>query len=195
VSEQFSLNMLGGFALQRGDRPVDLPPACQRMIALVAAKQRPVHRLWVCAMLWPHAQTRRATASLRSAMWRLQPVGAEALLVVDPQYVALSPEVRVDLHEARDHIECLLDHSEPAGADPTLIAELLPLLRAGDLLDGWDEAWVVRERDAYRATRAAALDLLGRNSDKQVPHYSRTSRHSVHPLRPVAPANNDPGEP
>lgn len=128
-------------------------------------------------------------------MWRLRPVGAESLLVVDPQYVVLSPKVRVDLHEARGRIERLLDHSEPAGADPTLIAELLPLLRAGDLLDGWDEAWVVRERDAYRSTRAAALDLLGRNSDKQVPHYSCASRRSIHPLRPVAPANTDPGEP
>ena len=27
-------------------------------------------------MLWPHAQTRRAIASLRSTMWRVRPVGA-----------------------------------------------------------------------------------------------------------------------
>jgi DNA-binding SARP family transcriptional activator len=103
VSDEFSLKLLGQFAVLRGDQPVDLPPACQRLIALVALKRRPVHRLWVCAMLWPHAQTRRAIASLRSTMWRLRPAGADPLLEVDPQYLALAPGVSVDWYDAVDH--------------------------------------------------------------------------------------------
>jgi len=165
VSEQFSLNLLGDFAVYHGDRPVVLPPACQRLVALLALKRRPVHRLWVCAMLWPHTQTRRAAASLRSAMWRLRPLGADPLLVVDPQYVALATDVTVDWHRATDQIERLLDHAEPAGADPQLVADLLPLLRAGDLLDGWAERWVVRERVGFRTMRTSALDALGRGAE------------------------------
>jgi DNA-binding SARP family transcriptional activator len=195
VSDQFSLDLLGGFAVRRGDRAVELPPACQRLVALLALKRRPVHRLWVCAMLWPHRPTHRATASLRSAMWRLRPVGAEPLLVVDPQYVALSSDVAVDWHVAADGIALLLDHGEPTGADPQLLAELLPLLRAGDLLGGWAEKWVVRERVRYRTMRTAALDALGRGPEKKVPHYAYGSIRSVHSLRSVSTANGDPGQP
>lgn len=195
MTEQFSLNLLGKFAVYHGDRPVELPPACQRLIALVALKRRPVHRLWVCAMLWPHAPTRRAVASLRSAMWRLRPIGADPLLVVDPQYVALAPEVSVDWHDAVDLIERLLDDDQPAGADPTLVADLLPLLRAGDLLDRWAEQWLSDERDRYHARRMAALDVLGRHADKQVAPYACGALRSAHTLRSVRAAKNDSSEP
>ncbi|HJT92761.1 MAG TPA: transcriptional regulator [Mycobacterium sp.] len=195
MSEQFSLNLLGKFAVYHGDRPVELPPACQRLVALVALKRRPVHRLWVCAMLWPHAPTRRAVASLRSAMWRLRPIGADPLLVVDPQYVALAPEVTVDWHDAVDLIEQLLDDDQPAGADPTLVADLLPLLRAGDLLDRWAEQWLSDERDRYHARRMAALDVLGRGADKQVASYACSALRSTHTLRSVRAAKNDSSEP
>lgn len=195
VSEQFSLNLLGSFAVYRGDQLVELPPACQRLIALIALKRRPVHRLWVCAVLWPHAPTRRAVASLRSAMWRLRPIGADALMVVDPQYVALAPDVSVDWHDAVDLIEELLDDKQPAGANPLLVADLLPLLRAGDLLDRWVESWLSDERNQYHAMRMAALDVLGRGGDKQVAHYACGAIRSVHTLRSVRTANNDSSEP
>ena len=195
VSEQFSLNLLGSFAVYRGDRPVEMPPACQRLIALIALKRRPVHRLWVCAMLWPHAPTRRAVASLRSAMWRLRPVGADPLMVVDPQYVALAPDVSVDWHDAVDLTERLLDDDERAGADPLLVADLLPLLRAGDLLDRWAESWFTDERNRYHAMRMAALEMLGRGADKQVAHHACGVIRSVHTLRSVRTAHSDFGEP
>jgi DNA-binding SARP family transcriptional activator len=194
VSEQFSLHLLGSFAVYCGDRRVDLPPACQRLIALIALKRRPVHRLWVCAMLWPHAPTRRAVASLRSAMWRLRPVGADPLIVVDPQYVALAPDVSVDWHDAVDLIERLLGDDEPAGADPVLVADVLPLLRAGELLDRWAERWLSDDRDRYHAMRIAALDVLGRGSDKQVAHHLCGSIRSVHPHHSVRRAKNEASE-
>ncbi|MGV0646279.1 hypothetical protein [Mycolicibacterium sp. XJ879] len=72
--DQYALHLLGGFAVQTADRTVDLPPACQRLVALLALKRRPMHRLWVRATLWPHTQTRKAVASLRSAVWRMSVV-------------------------------------------------------------------------------------------------------------------------
>ena len=146
---------------------VELPPACQRLIALAALKRRPVHRLWVCAMLWPHAQTRRAIASLRSTMWRLRPLAADPLLVVDPQYLALAPDVSVDWHQAVDKIECLLDDDESAAVSPQFVADLLPLLRAGELLDGWTEPWATGERQRYRAMRKQARETLAHGPEKQ----------------------------
>jgi DNA-binding SARP family transcriptional activator len=195
MSEQFTLNLLGGFAVHRGDRPVDLPPACQRLIALIALKRRPVHRLWVCAVLWPHAPTRRAVASLRSAMWRLRPLGVDSLLVTDPQYVALAPDVSVDWHDATDLIDRLLDPDQPAGADPLLVADLLPLLKAGELLDKWVERWLYDERNRYHAKRMAALEVLGRGPDKQVAHYACSSVRTIHRVRSVRSPKNGSSEP
>jgi DNA-binding SARP family transcriptional activator len=193
VSEEFSLNLLGQFAVYRGDQLVDLPPACQRLIALLALKRKPVHRLWVCAMLWPHAQTRRAIASLRSTMWRLRPVGADPLLEIDPQYIALAEGVAVDWHQAVDQIARLLEHEEPVG--PQFVSDLLPLLRAGELLDGWTEPWITSERQRYRALRKAARDTLGRGSEKQVGSYSCGSPRSLHTLHPARNGNKDSREP
>jgi hypothetical protein len=196
VSEEFSLNLLGQFAVHRGQQPVELPPACQRLIALVALKRKPVHRLWVCAMLWPHAQTRRAVASLRSTMWRLRPVGADPLLEVDPQYIGLAPGVSVDWHDAVDQIGHLLGDGEPAPVvDPQFVAELLPLLRAGELLDGWAEPWAASERQRYRAMRKAARDELGHGAEKQVANYSCGSMRSVHTLHSVRKTTKDSREP
>ncbi|MDT5210784.1 MAG: hypothetical protein QOF67_3199 [Mycobacterium sp.] len=196
MSEEFSLNLLGQFAVHRGQQPVDLPPACQRLIALVALKRRPVHRLWVCAMLWPHAQTRRAVASLRSTMWRLRPVGADPLLVVDPQYIGLAPGVSVDWHDAVDQIGHLLGDGQPAPVvDPQFVAELLPLLRAGELLDGWAEPWAASERQRYRAMRKAARDELGHGTEKQVANNSGGSMRSLHTLHSVRKTTKDSREP
>jgi DNA-binding SARP family transcriptional activator len=193
VSEEFALKMLGQFAVHRGEQPVELPPACQRLIALVALKRRPVHRLWVCAMLWPHAQTRRAIASLRSTMWRLRPVGADPLLEVDPQYIALAAGVSVDWYDASDRIGRLLDNDEPV--DPQFVTDLLPLLRAGELLDGWQEPWASAERQRYRATRKSARDTLGGGSEKQVANYACGSMRSLHTLHAIRKSKNDSREP
>jgi two-component SAPR family response regulator len=189
VSEEFALKLLGQFAVHRGEEPVELPPACQRLIALVALKRRPVHRLWVCAMLWPHAQTRRAIASLRSTMWRLRPVGADPLLEIDPQYIALASAVSVDWYDSVDKIGHLLESDEPV--DPQFVADLLPLLRAGELLDGWTEPWAHAERQRYRATRKAARDALGRGSEKQVATYACGSMRSMHTLHSIRKSKND----
>lgn len=190
--DQFSLHLLGGFAVERDDQPVELPPACQRLVALVALKRTPVHRLWVCATLWPHSQTRRAVASLRSAMWRLRPAGAEGLLSVDPQYIQLAPDVSVDWHQSAHLIEQLLD----GAIDHHLVAEVLPLLRAGDLLDRWAERWVGQERERYHAMRMSAFEALGHGADK--PHHKCASVRAAHPHRPTTTANADntgPSEP
>ena len=116
-------------------------------------------------MLFPHTQTRRAVASLRSTMWRLRPVGADPLLNVDPQYIELAPSVSVDWHDAVDQIGHLLNDGEPAHVDPQFVADLLPLLRAGELLDGWAEPWAASERQRYRAMRKAAREELSRGPE------------------------------
>ena len=180
MSEPFSLNLLGGFGVYRAKQPLALPPSCQRVVALAALKRRPVHRSWICSTLWPYAPPAKAAASLRSTLWRLRPVGADRVLVIDTHSVALAPGVSVDWHDAVDRIEQLLGGSEPAGADPGLVADLIPLLRAGELLDGWTDRWLALERGSYRAMRMAALDVLTRGSEHGMYGNSRRLGYSVH---------------
>jgi len=163
---QFSVQLLGEFAVHRGTERIDLPPACQRLVALIALKRGPAHRLWLCANLWPHVQTHKAIASLRSAIWRLRPVGAGAMLAADPQYLQLAPDVTVDWHRSVDLIGRLLD----GRIDAPLVAEALPLLRRGEVLDSWTERWVAPERERYRDMRTKAYDRLRHGAGKHVVH-------------------------
>lgn len=103
----------------------------------------------------------QAVASLRSATWRLRPLSVTGLLTVDPQYLQLGAGVSVDLHDAVDLLEQLL----AGGIDPHLVAELLPPLRAAELLDRWTEPWVDGHRDRYHEMRTAAFRMLGHAED------------------------------
>lgn len=160
MSEQFTVTMLGGFEVHRDGLPLDLPPSCQRLVALAALKRRAVPRSWLCRTLWPTTRPDRATARLRTTLWRLRPMGAGALLAVAPQSIALAPDVSVDWHDSVELIGQLLGHSEPADPDDDLAAELLPLLREGALLDGWTDDWNAYARETYRELRLDALDVL-----------------------------------
>ncbi|WP_217159779.1 AfsR/SARP family transcriptional regulator [[Mycobacterium] fortunisiensis] len=154
MSKQFTLNLIGEFAVYRDREPLALPPSCRRLVALAAVKRGELHRGWVCDLLWPGSPPHKAVASLRSALWRLRPVGADALLVVRHQYIRLAPEVKVDWHEAMAWHEAT---SDGRGASAVDHPDLYRLLRGGDLLEGWTDAWCIAERDRYRAVRHALL--------------------------------------
>ncbi|ODQ89896.1 transcriptional regulator [Mycolicibacterium flavescens] len=184
------MHLLGGFAVYHDGELIDLPPACRRVVTLVALKHKPVHRLWVCATLWPHAQTRQAVASLRSAVWRLRPLGAAPLLCMDPQYLQLGADVSVDWYDAG----ALIDDVLAGGFDAQQVAELLPLLRAGELLDKSSEPWVACERERYHGRREAAFEALGRSADKPGPHSSRAVLRGPRPHRAVTGTRGEPEE-
>lgn len=188
--DKLALHLLGGFAVERDGHRIDLPPACQRVVAVVALRRRPVHRLWVCATLWPNAQTRRAITSLRSAMWRLRPLGIESLLTVDSQYLQLGSDVAVDWHEA----VALIEQLRAGTIDPQPVIDLLALLRAGELLDGWSEPWVAAERERYHAMRTAAFEMLGHVAENQTPHVSCTAGRAAHTRRATVPIRRDVDE-
>jgi DNA-binding SARP family transcriptional activator len=158
---RFSVHLIGGFGVRRDNSAVDLPPSCQRVIALSALAGRPVHRAWVCAQLWPDIPVRSSSARLRTTLWRLRPFGAEGLVSVDAQSVSLAHDVHVDWRRAVELCELLLGRrDEPAAPDAAVVDELLPMLTAGPLLDGWTEHWHAGERTRYHGLRTSTLGLL-----------------------------------
>ncbi len=171
VSKQFTLNLLGEFAVYRDMQPLALPPSCRRLVALAAVKRRELHRSWVCDLLWPDSPPHKAVSSLRSALWRLRPLGADALLVVRHQYVSLAPEVKVDWHEAmalHETMAMIEGRLLIAAGNPALHR----LLRSGDLLEGWTESWCAAERERYRAIQRSLLGVPDNPAPRQVTHYA-----------------------
>jgi len=138
------LQLVGRFAaFDDGDEPITVTPTGARLLALLALHRHGLTRGCVGGMLWPEKNEERATANLRSALWRLKTTRSIAIVDREPAVMCLSPEVRVDLDEiCRGH-----------AGDGVAVDRLLC-----DLLIGWDDPWVWPFRLRWRQTRLHAVD-------------------------------------
>lgn len=144
------LRLVGGFELVADGTTVPVPLIEQRLLAYLALHPRPMTRSLVAGTLWPEVTEQRATANLRAALWRL-PSPGHALVCCTSTVVGLAAEVQVDHHMALDRARALLADD----ADPTDDGADLP---SGDLLPGWEDAWVVVERERLRQLRIHGLE-------------------------------------
>jgi DNA-binding SARP family transcriptional activator len=150
------LLLLGGFELRSSAGSIDVPVACQRLLAFLALHHRALNRAFVAGTLWPETPDARAAANLRTALWRLRSVAGD-LVAVCGVSLALRPDVRVDVRAVEAAARCLMDAAE--GVDlvaidaQALVGELLP--------DLWD-AWLVVERERVRQVSLHAVEALCR---------------------------------
>lgn len=166
-----ALQLMGGFELTAGGRPVVVPEASQRLVAMVALASGPLDRRLVACRLWPDKTDDRAAANLRSSLWRLPCLASDELISATGNQLALCDDIEVDVHQIERHGWSLLEHAPHRASNPLdrsmLLAELLP---------AWYDEWVLAERErlaqlqlhfaealAYtyldRGAVAAALDL------------------------------------
>ncbi|HEY5012429.1 MAG TPA: BTAD domain-containing putative transcriptional regulator [Acidimicrobiia bacterium] len=152
------MSLLGRFSLS-DERGLDVPLAngVQRLLALLALRDRVVHRASVAGVLWPDVTESHAHASLRSALART-PDAVRSVLSVSASELALVHEVEVDVRDALALAQRLLDGVAPAPPDDvgTDAIELL----SNDLLPGWLDEWVVSEAEEWRQLRLHALEAL-----------------------------------
>ena len=135
-----SLSLLNAFDLHCGAERVLVPMSAQRLLAFVALHDRPLRRAYVAGTLWADAAEERATASLRSALWRLHRSGHH-LIDASGSHLSLATEVEVDIRRVSQQALRLIDGSA------ALDGERPP---AGELLPGWYEDWVLFERERFR---------------------------------------------
>lgn len=138
------LSVLGRFSCRSAGRPLILAPRGERLLAYLALHRTPVRRDQVYGALWDDSSDGRAASNLRSTLWRLPRPAAGPLVEIAEGHLALAPHVTVDLWRVE------------AGEGDDREDHLL----AGDLLPGWDEEWVVAERERYRQLRLHALEDL-----------------------------------
>lgn len=149
------LRLLGGFTLTDGGRPVEVPVCSQRAVAFIALHDRPITRARVAASIWLDKTGSRASANLRSALWRLNRCGIH-VVSASGAHLELAPGVTVDVREfAR-----WADRLERDRLDDGDLDRPLP---HGEFLEDWYDDWVVAERERMRQRYLHALESLSRH--------------------------------
>lgn len=148
------LSILGSFELDRHGIGFLIPGTAQRLLAFLAVNRSPIHRTYVAGTLWPEMSDQRASGNLRTTLWRLHGMGVD-VVHLHGDNVALDPVVEVDLHAVYALAQRLV--RAPFVVDDPRIDHLV---RAGELLPGWYDDWVVPEREMLRELRQRALEQL-----------------------------------
>ena len=130
--------------------PFSAPPACLTLLAFLALRRQPVRRAAIAAALWPDETDAEARANLRRHVHRLKralPAAEAAACIVDDAGSL-----------AWNHAAGTVDVAAfLAGvADQTGVAAAVELYR-GDLLEGYEDEWLVVERERLRALYLEAL--------------------------------------
>ena len=170
----WTLNLLGCWQLRRLGQPVRVASRQRRLItALALLGPRP--RTAIAGLLWPDSNDQQAAASLRVALWHV----AHELpgLLRDAQDpLALDPSVAVDFHGVQHSLT-------QAYAEPVPIEDL----RAGELLPGWYEDWVIGEQERFRHLRVMALDAAAERAlaegDSDTAETAALAAANLEPLR------------
>jgi DNA-binding SARP family transcriptional activator len=92
LGAQLSLHLLGPFRARRGEHPASLPRSAARVLAYLAIHSA-ASRQQVSGALWPDVPQARASSDLRTALWRLQRV-ADEFLLVGGETLAISEQSR-----------------------------------------------------------------------------------------------------
>jgi DNA-binding SARP family transcriptional activator len=143
--------LLAEFQLHVDGRAITLPHSVERIVAFLGMSRAPVNRARLAATLWPDVADHRANGDLRSALWRLRRL--TGVIEEADSRLALAPEIDVDIADLTELTQALI--VEPA---PPALDRLPDLVRADEILPGWDEEWLIAERERYRIQRLRALE-------------------------------------
>ncbi|MEP7089029.1 MAG: bacterial transcriptional activator domain-containing protein [Nocardioidaceae bacterium] len=108
-------------------------------------------------LLWPDLTRQRASANLRSVIWRIRRAGMPDVLESSRTRVRLHGSVVSDVGEQTLRVHALLADE---GAAPEVVPRVDRL--ALDLLPGWCDDWLVLSREQWDQTRLHGLESLAR---------------------------------
>ena len=147
--------LLGRFAVTRDGDEYDLGRPCQRLVALLALRgPLPISRERAAGLLWDDVDGKQAATRLRTCLYRFGPI-TDQLIRRSDRTLSLASDVVVDHDSAVARGRRLCDPTSAADA-----TDLETRTFAFDLLPGWDEDWVIFEREAFQQLRFAALEAI-----------------------------------
>ncbi|MDT0262714.1 AfsR/SARP family transcriptional regulator [Jatrophihabitans lederbergiae] len=157
------LSVLGGFELTVGDEPLSLCASGEKLLAFLAVhgRFRPVRRTALAERLWSDTDPARASASLRSVLWRLpRPQGVQ-LVRTSSASLHLADDVTVDLWHAEDTAQAIAASAvmgETVTGQTVTGQTVTGQTVTGQTVTGeTDSAAALADRAAALADRAAAL--------------------------------------
>jgi DNA-binding SARP family transcriptional activator len=148
------IRLLGGFEVRWRSSVVPLGSGPQRLLAWLALRGGATPRSQAAGVLWPSTTEELATHSLRSVLWKLRRTGVP-MVVADRKQLTLAPNVGVDFQVVERELRAVVTESMCCSE-----FDYQRLAPAEDLLPGWDDEWVVIEREGYRQLRLHALEML-----------------------------------
>jgi DNA-binding SARP family transcriptional activator len=150
------LTLLGGFTLVSESGEVALPVSAQRLIALLALRERPLSRAYLAGVLWPDCAAERSLADLRTALWRANH-GSIRVVATAGVRLSLDAAIWVD-------VRALMAFGRSAGrlggGAPGQLDQMSWFDLSLDLLPDWYDDWLVDEREGVRQLRLHALEVL-----------------------------------
>jgi WD40 repeat protein/DNA-binding SARP family transcriptional activator len=155
------LRLLGQFEVRLDETPILLPSRhAQSLLAFLVLSAGTAHRRErLAALLWPDTDDDNARAYLRHALWRIRKA-LEATLPDNRQYL-LSDDLTIAFNKGSacwvDAVD--LEAAATDGATTDALLTRLGLYR-GELLPGFTDDWVVRERARIEAVFERQMDRL-----------------------------------
>jgi DNA-binding SARP family transcriptional activator len=148
-----AVTLMNGFQLTSASGQAELSAAGQRVVARLGLAGRAT-RSDLAGQFWPDVPEQRAQGNLRSTLWRLSRVCPE-LIGARGGCVWLRSDVEVDVHRLQAWAQAALNQEHMP--DDATAYGLAPI---GELLPGWDEDWVLLERERLRQLRLHALEAM-----------------------------------
>ncbi len=168
IAGPLQLTLLGGFSMLQGTEEIILPASTQRLVALLALRDRPLSRTHLAGVLWPDFSTERSLADLRTALWRANHARSQVIAIAG-MCLSLRLEIQVDIRALMAFGRAAADRTATS-ATAELVGLSWPDL-ALDLLPDWYDDWLVDDRERVRHLRLHALEsmteqlsLLGRHA-------------------------------
>jgi DNA-binding SARP family transcriptional activator len=158
-----TVHLLGRFRVEVCRQAVNLPTQAQRVVGYLAVTGASERRSTLAGRLWPFSPQRRADANLRTALWRIGATESR-LLETSRSFVSLHDDVEVDIRAACARARALIGGSTSAGVTVPGEGERL---WTEDLLPGWDEEWLVIERERIHQLRIHSLEALSRTHTRR----------------------------
>ena len=133
---RISLSLIRDFQLHHDGALIELPPNSQRLVCFLAFQDRPVRRSYVSGTLWFNSDEYRASASLRSALWRLPSMPGLDLVGSSHSHIWLGPDVTIDIREVIERMQPDLPEPLPLHDDPVVVPADEHVVTEGHQLPG-----------------------------------------------------------
>lgn len=137
---------------------------------LLLHRTQPHPREALADLLWPENSTAQSKKHLRQLLWQLQAIfeahldpGQEPVLLVEPDWIQINPEVKLWLDVAVFEQAFTLTQDVAGQQFDKSTAQALQQAAAlyrGDLLEGWYQDWCLYERERLQNIYLAVLEKL-----------------------------------